>query len=230
MTSDLKVTVFKPDSGELHDFGTLVVKTRPDPLADARKGLTHTKNRREWVNRKVTANSVRTLMVWKCFWCVGILIYPLDWQSRSISAAALSFWMRRANRDRTWGPWLTPPKINENETSRSAWENERRFCTPPLLHRWSVRHSTEKVLTWFRSESRSLSDFLLIRTVRTQRYHSKHAHRRRLPRVPADISQYIQLLRGWLAFTCPMRPAAGLAVSSTARNTRADSLSCRRGD
>lgn len=99
------------------------------------------------MNRKVTANFVQTLMVWKCFWCAGILIYPVDWQSRSISAPALSFWMQRANRDRTWGPWLTPPKINENETSGSAWENERRFGTPLLLHRWSVRHSTEKVLT-----------------------------------------------------------------------------------
>lgn len=141
MTSDLKVTVFKPDSRQLHNFGTSpVVKTRPDPLTDTRKGLTHTKNRRDWVNRKVTANSVQTLMVWKCFWCAGILIYPLDWQSRSISAPALSFWMQRAIRDRTWGPWLTPPKINENETSGSACENERRFCTPLLLHRCQKQH------------------------------------------------------------------------------------------
>lgn len=132
MTSDLKVTVFKPDSRELHDFGTTpVVKTRPDPLRDTRKGLTHTKDGRDWVNRKVTANSVQTLMVWKCFWCAGIPIYPLDWQSRSISAPALSFWMQKANWDRTWGPWLTPPKINENE---------RRFCTPLLLHRCQTQH------------------------------------------------------------------------------------------
>lgn len=148
MTSDIKVTVFKPDSGELHPY------LKPDQIHWQTPGrLWHTLKTdvTEWIERLR-----QTLCGHRWFGNVsGVRGSSSIRQSRSISAPALSFWMQRANWDRTWGPWLTPPKINENETSGSAWESERRFCTPLLLHRCQTQHgerfwleSDLKVVVW----------------------------------------------------------------------------------
>lgn len=164
-------------------------------------------------------------MVWKCFWCAWILIYPLDWQKHLCTG---SFFSNAESEPRQNLGAMT-------DTSENQWEWDERLSVrewAPLVH--SSAAAQMKCQTQHGEGSDlipiCLSDFLLIRTVRTQRYHSKHAHQRRLPRVPADISQYIQLLCGWLAFTCPMRPAAGLAVSSTAQkhSSRQPQLSARR--